>query len=132
MKKLFLTLTAALMATSIYSQSDSTNKMNHEVDNRKMENQDRTQTGVKSTPNLVMMHDGKMVMVHDGKLTNIDHDMTMSNGTKVMSDGTVIKKDGSKTVFKDGERMDMTGNMMRAEKSKDMYLVPDSTKNNNH
>ena len=40
-------------------------------------------------------------------------DMTMSDGSKVMMDGTVIKKDGSKMMMKNGDSMDMSGMMMK-------------------
>jgi hypothetical protein len=57
--------------------------------------------------------------------------MTMNNGTKVMSDGTCITKDGTKTKMKDGQHMDMEGNLVpvNTNKDKNMYLVPDTTRN---
>ena len=73
------------------------------------------------------------MMVKNGQMTSLDHDMTMSNGTKIKSDGTCIKKDGTKKMMKEGQHMDMSGNMipMKTNKDKNMYLVPDSTKKKN-
>jgi len=77
-----------------------------------------------------MMQNGKMMQVKNGQMTSLDNDMTMSNGTKIMRDGTCIKKDGTKKKMKEGQHMDMSGNMisMKTIKDKNMYLVPDSTK----
>lgn len=84
----------------------------------------------KSSPDGVMMQNGKMMKVKNGQSSSLDNDFTMSNGTKIMSDGTCIKKDGTKITMKEGQHMDMSGNVLPAkmDKDKNMYLVPDSTK----
>ena len=56
-----------------------------------------------------------------------------------LSDGTATSRaissaaengvDGTKLVIKDGEYVDLTGKVVTSDRSKDMYLVPDSTKN---
>ena len=44
----------------------------------------------------VMMHGGKMMMMKAGRpATAMDHEVTMSDGTKVEVDGTVKSKDGT-------------------------------------
>lgn len=84
----------------------------------------------KSHPDGVMMQNGKIMKVKNGQMTRLDHDMTMTNGTRIMSDGTCTKKDGSKVMLKEGQHMDMSGNMvpMKTSTNKNMYLVPDSTR----
>ncbi len=60
----------------------------------------------------VMMHNGKMMMMHEGQPAGpMDHEMIMSNGTKVEPSSTVIMKDGTETHMKEGQMM-MNGHMM--------------------
>jgi len=69
----------------------------------------------------VMMKDGKMMMMMDGKATGpMDHDMSMSDGTKVMKDGMVKMKDGKEMHMKDGQMMMMDGKMMEGGKAMEM------------
>ena len=69
----------------------------------------------------VMMQDGKMMRMTDGKATGpMDHEMTMSDGTKVMPDGMVQRKDGKAMHMKDGQMMLMDGKMMEGGKAMEM------------
>jgi hypothetical protein len=71
--------------------------------------------------NGVMMKDGKMMMMMDGKPAGpMDHDMTMSDGTKVMKDGMVKMKDGKEMHMKDGQMMMMDGKIMEGGKAMEM------------
>ena len=70
-----------------------------------------------------MMQDGKMMMIKDGKKMAMDADITMPNGTMVMKDGTCVMKDGTKMVMKEGDRMDMNGNMMKKGHMKKDHLM---------
>ena len=71
--------------------------------------------------NGVMMKDGLMMMMMDGKAAGpMDHDMTMSDGTKVMKDGMVKMKDGKEMHMKDGQMMMMDGKMMEGGKAMEM------------
>jgi hypothetical protein len=58
-----------------------------------------------------MMKDGKMMQMKSGKMMPMDKDMTMKNGTKVMTNGDCIMKNGEKMTMKEGECMDMNGKM---------------------
>jgi len=61
----------------------------------------------------VMMRGGKMMTMKDGKaMGQMEHSMTMSDGTQVMGDGTVKMKDGTETHMKDGQMMTTDGHMM--------------------
>ena len=69
----------------------------------------------------VMMKDGKMMMMMDGKPTGaMEHDMTMADGTKVMTNGTVMMKSGKEMHMKDGQMMMMDGKMMEGGKAMKM------------
>ena len=71
--------------------------------------------------NGVMMKDGKMMMMMDGKASGpMDHDITMSDGTKVMKDGRVKMKDGKEMHMKEGQIMMMDGKMMEGGKAMEM------------
>ena len=61
----------------------------------------------------VMMHGGKMMMMKKGHpATAMDHEITMSDGTKVEVDGTVKPKDGKVFHLQDGETILMDGHLM--------------------
>ena len=65
----------------------------------------------------VMMKDGKMMMMKDGKMMGpMDHEMTMSNGTKMMMDGKIMMKDGKEMRMKENQMMTMDGKMMECSK----------------
>lgn len=65
----------------------------------------------------VMMKDGKMMMMKDGKATGpMDHEMTMTDGCKVMPDGTMKMPDGKEMRMKEGQMMTMDGKMMEGGK----------------
>jgi hypothetical protein len=67
----------------------------------------------KTNPDGVKMHNGKMMRVKNGQTTVLqDNDMILNNGTKIMSDGTCIKKDGTRLTLKEGQHMDMAGNLI--------------------
>lgn len=69
----------------------------------------------------VMMHDGKMMMMRDGKATGpMDHEMIMSDGTKVRPDGMVKMQDGKELHMKNGQMMLMDGKMMEGGKAMEM------------
>ncbi len=63
----------------------------------------------------VMMKDGKMWMSKNGQSMAMDKEMTMKNGTKVMTDGSYVNKAGKRMKMKNGEAMDMEGKMMKAD-----------------
>ena len=61
----------------------------------------------------VMMHGGKMMMMKAGHpATAMDHEVIMSDGTKVEVDGTVKPKDGKIFHLQDGETILMDGHLM--------------------
>ena len=55
---------------------------------------------------------GKVMMVKDGQTQVLLHDMTMPNGSKVLKTGQIVKKDGTKYSLKEGERVDMNGEVI--------------------
>ena len=128
MKKLFLIFVAIAVTAGAYAQIDSTYKMSPQDINNKQNQNTQNNPVDKLQTDGVVMQNGKMMQVKNGQTTVLDQDVTMSNGTKIMTDGTCIKKDGSKMMLKEGQHVDLAGNMipMKTNKDKNMYIAPDS------
>lgn len=62
------------------------------------------------------MKDGKMIMVDEKSKTTVPmgKDAVLNDGTKVMTDGKVIRKDGTTFTLKEGESIWMDGTFMKA------------------
>ena len=84
------------------------NNQNKDLQNNQDSSMNR-ETMDNSSPDGVLMKDGKMMLVRNGKTTMMDRDMVMSDGTKIMSNGTIIKNDGSKRMMKEGEYISLFG-----------------------
>lgn len=68
----------------------------------------------------IMMKDGKLWVMKNGTHTEMKEPMTLENGTMVMTDGTVKMKDGSSMVLKNGNSINMMGQMMPMKMKKSM------------
>ena len=55
------------------------------------------------------------MQVKDGNLMLIEKDITLSNGTIIMADGNYMEKGKSKAMLKEGERVDMNGNITKSK-----------------
>jgi Ni/Co efflux regulator RcnB len=130
MKKLILLFAAIAISAGAYAQTDSTFR---QMNQRNMNQHQRMLSNPvdKSVPDGVMMQNGKIMKVKNGEMTTLDHDMTMGNGTKIMTDGNYTNNDGLTLMLKERQHIDMEGNMtfIKADKYKNMHLVPDSTRN---
>lgn len=67
---------------------------------------------MKSNTNKIMMKDDKMWVVENGEVKQMDSDIMMPSGDKVMMDGKVMRADGTDVVMKNGDAIDMDGKMM--------------------
>jgi len=114
MKIILLASTVILIFFASCAQKDSANNsMNQDMMNSdKMGSDMNHQQMDNSHGDGVMMMNGKMMMQHSGKMTIMDHDTTMTNGTQVMINGTCINTDGTKFMMKEGQHMDMSGDLM--------------------
>jgi hypothetical protein len=114
MKKLTMLLFAAIACTSIATAQDTTkakDKMHHMGD-------------MKAMKDCVMMENGKMMVMKGGTTTEMDKEMTMSNGAVVMTDGSVKMKDGSTKQLKNGDCVYMDGKMKTGMKKDPMTRKP--------
>jgi len=64
-----------------------------------------------------MMKDGKMMVTKDGKSMIMEKDMTLTDGTKVMTDGKVMTPNGKVVMMKNGEMITMEGKIMEHGKN---------------
>lgn len=58
-----------------------------------------------------MMKNGQMMHMKAGKMELMDNEMTMKNGTKCMANGECITQQGEKMMMKEGECIDIYGNI---------------------
>ena len=59
----------------------------------------------------LMMKNGKMMETKNGNITEMNYNITLANGTKVMNDGSIINKSGNKMKLKEGGFIDFYGKM---------------------
>ena len=129
MKKFILVFAALAFTAGHYAHADSAYKQMSPPNMNKTQDQPMHKDSFeKSIPNGVMMHNGEIKRVSNGGMTTLHHEMTMTNGTTIMTDGTYNKRDGTKNMLKEGQHIDMEGNLtfIKTKKDRDMYLVPDS------
>jgi hypothetical protein len=67
----------------------------------------------------VMMKDGKMMTMMDGKTMMMDKDMTLKDGTMVMTSGMYKNKKGKTMQLKEGECLTMDGKKTKMKKEMD-------------
>lgn len=97
-------MTALVISAGVFSQE------------HKMEDMHKKEHKMVMKKDHVMMMGGQMKMVKNGKEMPMDKEMTMGNGTKVMTDGMCTKKDGTTMTMKNGDMMYMDGKMGKMPK----------------
>ena len=104
MKKLLIVSAVMLMFTgTMFAQEPQTKPMHSEQKMKK---------------DCIKMKDGKMWVMKDGQTMEMTQDMTLSNGSKVMTNGSVMTKDGKTMMLKEGEGIGMNGKMMHDKMKK--------------
>ena len=79
------------------------------MEKKSMEEKEMAEIGFEMKNNKMIMIDAKTKIE-----SSMEKDATLNDGTKVMTDGKVIKKDGTAFMLKEGESMWMDGTMMKA------------------
>ena len=104
MKKLLIAAFAMALCTGLQAQDTTVRKkkMDHDMSMKK---------------DCVVMKGGKMMMWTNGKSTEMDKEMTLTNGTVVMTDGTVKAPDGKTWMLTEGEGLYMDGTMKKKMKT---------------
>lgn len=111
MKKILVLFIATSLSYGAFAQTDT------KMDQDKMMTESKTMM----KKNYVMMKDDKMMVCKNGETTAMTKEIKLKNGSTVMTDGTVKTKDGKTMQMKNGEEMDMKGNVtwMKDDKMKD-------------
>jgi len=123
MKKLVLFFLVAVSLGAYARNVSVAGKMKSEVD---MKN---SILAVTASSDGFFLKYGKMMMVNDGKYTIMFKDVTLPEGTVVMSTGYYMKKGGPKTKLKEGEFIDMEGNLTNMDTTTGPETPPDKSMN---
>jgi len=61
----------------------------------------------------IIMHDGKVLVLNQGQADGtLSHEITLSDGTRVMPDGTVMMKNGKQVKMRNGTVITTDGHIM--------------------
>ena len=144
MKKLILLIFVSINVV-VYAQNVSSNE-NMKSNEANMNYDSSTHENLTDG---FLMKDGKMMMVNDGKFTMMKRNITLPDGTVVMTDGNYMKKGGTKMMLNEGDHLDMNGKVtpmndsnssndnkntntnksMNQSSDQNMNHMPDSTNN---
>lgn len=75
---------------------------------------DMHQTDTISTSDCCMLKKGKVSCTRNGMASSMDSTYTFKNGTRIMANGTIKTKEGKTKKLKEGECVDMDGNVITA------------------
>lgn len=99
MKNLFLTMLAIALSFGAFAQE-------------KLPTKDTIPTEQKTQlKDAYVMKDGKMWQIKAGEKSEMTADVTLVNGTIIMANGTVKKTDGQAITLKNGQFVDLEGNI---------------------
>lgn len=119
-KKALLVIVVVTMSAGAYAQTNSPDSNNKHRDQHKttMDKNHQQYPNNYKHPDGYMLQNGKMVLYKNGKITSIDKDVTLPDGTVIMKNGSYKQKDGSNNLFKEGDHIDMMGNRVPMDNSK--------------
>jgi hypothetical protein len=142
MKRSFLLLVCAtLFSLNSSAQNDTTERMNRNRYGNRGDNARHQETdsmyGSQSRQSRdtmyrhgFVMESGRMMVVRNGVSTVLNTDTTLNNGTKIMRNGTIIMKNGTQRTLKEGEFVNMGGNIMPM-RTREGTMMRDSLNKNN-
>jgi hypothetical protein len=118
MKNLILAFTVILFSINVYAQSDSIKvlKTHKRVVTSKRVTSKTYTTHKAKHPDGVMLVDGKVMTIKEGKMAKLEGEIYLNNGTKVTPEGMCVDKTGTTMMMKEGEHLDMEGNMVKMKK----------------
>jgi hypothetical protein len=99
MKTLFLSMVAVALSFGAFAQ-DSTLSQTPPTEQQQTQQKD-----------MYVFKDGKVWEVKNGKTSELTKDATLANGTVVKTTGEVVTKDGQSSALKDGQYIDVDGNI---------------------
>jgi hypothetical protein len=138
MKRIFMALAFAIIATGAFAQTDSVRTRNansntssngmHKTNKQNTNHTNHTnQKQHSNNSNEYMMMNGKMMYSKNGKMTTMTQDKTFANGAVLKTDGTLIMKDGTRQTVTDGQYVNSSGKVVKSGSNKNMSAAPDSS-----
>jgi len=138
MKKILQIVITIIFTTGAYAQNDSTKKkifppdidntrdgLNKDQNNNNENRQQGKNLNQGSNPDLkfkdskagkhpdgYMVQNGKTMVWKNGLVNMVENNVTLSNGTIIMTNGTYMEKGGKITLFKTDEHIDLNGKMI--------------------
>lgn len=106
MKRIFLSVFAVAFSIGAFAQETIVPK-----DTLKAEQQAQSLNVQNATQQAYIMQDGKMYQYNNGVKSELNNNVTLSNGTVVTSTGSVKKADGTTEVLKNNQYVDPVGNI---------------------
>lgn len=104
MKNAILLMLVTVLSVSTYAQSDSSG-----LHMKPVVLYNISDSWSKDLADGYIMKDRKMMRVKNDLFTIMDKDITLSNGTVVMSSGSYTEIGGTKILFKEGDFIDLQG-----------------------
>lgn len=118
-KKALLAVAVVAISTSVFAQNNDPNNKRQDIKNKSTLDKNYNQNpDIYDRSDGYIMKNGKIMMIKNGQLTQLDKDVTLSNGTFIGKDGTYLIKGGTKTTFREGEHMDLMGKINQMDKTK--------------
>jgi hypothetical protein len=106
MKNVFLSMIAVAISLGSFAQ-DSTSNQGTAPTTTPTEQQAQQQ----QHKDMYVFKDSKVWEVKSGNITELTKDATLANGTVVKTNGEVVSKDGQTVALKDGQFIDVDGNI---------------------
>jgi hypothetical protein len=126
MKRHFLLITAAI-STGVFAQAQTTttdtdtstpSPAGTAPTTMTQSTERTTTTTTESAPqpaaDSIVMASGALVIMSEGRATRLDQDYVLGNGIRITPGGTITLKDGTSTTLRDGQMIDMSGNITKA------------------
>jgi len=75
-----------------------------------------------------VMKNGKIFMLKNGQVSSTVETVSLTNGSRLMSDGTIVNVDGSKIKMKEGDFVDFSGVVMSSPSAQPTDMQNSTTK----
>ena len=102
MKNLFLSMIAVALSTAVFAQETTSKASTAPTEQQTQQQQQK---------DMYVFKNGKVWQVKSGNVTELAKDATLPTGAIVKTDGKVVSKDGQTVALKDGQYIDIDGNI---------------------
>ena len=102
MKNVFLSMIAVALSLGAFAQDTKSNPPAAPTEQQAQQQQPK---------DMYVFKNGKVWQVKSGNVTELTKDATLASGAVVKTDGKVVSKDGQAVALKDGQYIDVDGNV---------------------